>query len=140
MAEIYRPLYLNKAPILYTSRRTAELIKYTANAFLATKIAFINEIADLAEEVGADVRRLLEVSGLTTGSGPNFCIPAQVLGARVFRKTPEPCSRPRTIMRCRCASWRPSLRPTTCANARWREKWQPLSEARSAARSLLYLG
>jgi UDP-glucose 6-dehydrogenase len=55
-AEIYRPLYLNKAPILYTSRRTAELIKYAANAFLATKIAFINEMADLAEEVGADVQ------------------------------------------------------------------------------------
>ena len=50
MAEIYRPLYLNKAPILYTDRRTAELIKYAANAFLATKITFINEIADLAEE------------------------------------------------------------------------------------------
>ena len=50
--EIYRPLYLNKAPIVYTSRRTAELIKYAANAFLATKITFINEIADLADEVG----------------------------------------------------------------------------------------
>jgi UDPglucose 6-dehydrogenase len=51
MAEIYRPLYLNKAPILYTDRRTAELIKYAANAFLATKITFINEFADLAEEI-----------------------------------------------------------------------------------------
>src|SRR5215467_6380775 len=56
MAELYRPLYLNQAPILYTGRRTAELIKYAANAFLATKITFINEIADLAEKVGADVQ------------------------------------------------------------------------------------
>src|SRR6516164_6205222 len=57
-AEIYRPLYLNQAPILYTSRRTAELIKYAANAFLATKITFINEIADLCERVGADVQEV----------------------------------------------------------------------------------
>src|SRR5262245_62075018 len=49
IAEIYRPLYLNQAPIMYTGRRTAELIKYAANAFLATKVTFINEIADLAE-------------------------------------------------------------------------------------------
>src|ERR1700692_2614554 len=55
MSEIYRPLYLNQAPILYTSRRTAELITYAANAFLATKITFINEIADLCEKVDADV-------------------------------------------------------------------------------------
>src|SRR5471032_662100 len=55
MTEIYRPLYLNRSPILFTGRRTAELIKYAANAFLATKITFINEIADLAEKVGADV-------------------------------------------------------------------------------------
>src|SRR5476649_601174 len=54
MMEIYRPLYLNRSPILFTGRRTAELIKYAANAFLATKITFINEIADLAEKVGAD--------------------------------------------------------------------------------------
>src|SRR5205085_12005745 len=54
MAELYRPLYLNAAPILYTDRRTAELIKYAANAFLATKVTFINEIAELCEKVGAD--------------------------------------------------------------------------------------
>src|SRR5262245_19918927 len=58
MAEIYRPLYLNQAPILYTARRTAELIKYAANAFLATKVTFINEIADLCERVGADVQEV----------------------------------------------------------------------------------
>src|SRR6195256_86851 len=66
-AEIYRPLYLNQAPILYTSRRTAELIKYAANAFLATKITFINEISDLCERVGGscfpkDVRALIKTA------------------------------------------------------------------------------
>lgn len=64
MADIYRPLYLNQAPILYTSRRTAELIKYAANAFLATKITFINEVADLCEKVGADVQDVSRGIGL----------------------------------------------------------------------------
>ncbi len=52
MREVYRPLYLNETPILFTSRETSELIKYAANAFLATKITFINEMADLCEKVG----------------------------------------------------------------------------------------
>jgi UDPglucose 6-dehydrogenase len=58
LTEIYRPLYLNRAPIIFTGRRTAELIKYAANAFLATKITFINEIADLCEKVGAEAEPL----------------------------------------------------------------------------------
>src|SRR5262249_53435480 len=64
MAELYRPLYLNAAPLVYTTRRTAELIKYAANAFLATKITFINEIADLCEQVGADVQEVARGIGL----------------------------------------------------------------------------
>ena len=56
MREVYRPLFLNESPILFTGRRTSELIKYAANAFLATKITFINEMADLCEKVGADVQ------------------------------------------------------------------------------------
>jgi UDPglucose 6-dehydrogenase len=72
MAEIYRPLYLNRSPILYTSRRTAELIKYAANAFLATKITFINEIADLAEEVGADVQEVARGIGFDNRIGSKF--------------------------------------------------------------------
>jgi len=64
MSELYRPLYLNRSPILFTDRRTAELIKYAANAFLATKITFINEIADLAEKVGADVQEIARGIGL----------------------------------------------------------------------------
>ena len=72
MTEIYRPLYLNRAPILYTSRRTAELIKYAANGFLATKITFINEIADLAEQVGADVQEVARGIGFDNRIGPKF--------------------------------------------------------------------
>ena len=69
MAELYRPLYLNQAPILFTTRRTAELIKYAANAFLATKITFINEIADLCEKVGADVQEVARGIGLDNRIG-----------------------------------------------------------------------
>jgi UDPglucose 6-dehydrogenase len=72
MAEIYRALYLNQAPILYTERRTAELIKYAANAFLATKITFINEIADLAERIGVDVQEVARGIGLDNRIGTKF--------------------------------------------------------------------
>jgi UDPglucose 6-dehydrogenase len=72
MGEIYRPLYLNQAPIMYTERRTAELIKYATNAFLATKITFINEIADLAEKVGANVQEVARGIGLDNRIGSKF--------------------------------------------------------------------
>jgi UDPglucose 6-dehydrogenase len=72
MREIYRPLYLNRAPLLFTSRRTAELIKYAANAFLATKITFINEIADLCENLGADVQDVSRGIGLDRRIGSKF--------------------------------------------------------------------
>src|ERR1700688_2610778 len=72
MTELYRPLYLNRSPIIFTDRRTAELIKYAANAFLATKITFINEIADLAEKVGADVQEVARGIGLDNRIGAKF--------------------------------------------------------------------
>jgi UDPglucose 6-dehydrogenase len=86
LAEIYRPLYLNKAPILYTGRRTAELIKYAANAFLATKITFINEIADLAEEVGADVQEVARGIGLDNRIGSKFLNAGPGFGGSCFPK------------------------------------------------------
>ncbi|HVY57650.1 MAG TPA: UDP-glucose/GDP-mannose dehydrogenase family protein [Xanthobacteraceae bacterium] len=86
MAEIYRPLYLNQAPILYTSRRTAELTKYAANAFLATKITFINEIADLAEEVGADVQEVARGIGLDNRIGSKFLHAGPGFGGSCFPK------------------------------------------------------
>jgi UDPglucose 6-dehydrogenase len=84
--EIYRPLYLNKAPIVYTSRRSAELIKYAANAFLATKIAFINEMADLAEEVGADVQDVARGIGLDNRIGSKFLHAGPGFGGSCFPK------------------------------------------------------
>jgi UDPglucose 6-dehydrogenase len=85
-AEIYRPLYLNQAPILYTSRRTAELIKYAANAFLATKITFINEIADLCEKVGADVQEVARGIGLDNRIGSKFLHAGPGFGGSCFPK------------------------------------------------------
>src|SRR5437016_2659255 len=72
MTELYRPLYLNAAPILHTSRRSAELIKYAANAFLATKIALVNEIAELCEKVGADIQEVARGVGLDNRIGSKF--------------------------------------------------------------------
>jgi UDPglucose 6-dehydrogenase len=86
MAELYRPLYLNQAPMLYTSRRTAELIKYAANAFLATKITFINEIADLAEKVGADVQEVARGIGLDNRIGSKFLHAGPGFGGSCFPK------------------------------------------------------
>jgi UDPglucose 6-dehydrogenase len=86
MAELYRPLYLNAAPILYTSRRTAELIKYAANAYLATKITFINEIADLCEKVGADVQQVARGLGLDNRIGGKFLHAGPGFGGSCFPK------------------------------------------------------
>ena len=72
MNEIYRPLHLNASPIMFTDRRTAELIKYASNAFLATKITFINEIADLSEKIGANVQDVARGMGLDKRIGPKF--------------------------------------------------------------------
>jgi UDPglucose 6-dehydrogenase len=86
IAEIYRPLYLNQAPIMYTGRRTAELIKYAANAFLATKITFINEIADLAERTGADVQEVARGIGLDNRIGSKFLHAGPGFGGSCFPK------------------------------------------------------
>ncbi|HMA74783.1 MAG TPA: UDP-glucose/GDP-mannose dehydrogenase family protein [Xanthobacteraceae bacterium] len=86
MAELYRPLYLNQAPILYTSRRTAELIKYAANAFLATKITFINEIAELCEKAGADVQQVARGIGLDNRIGSKFLHAGPGYGGSCFPK------------------------------------------------------
>jgi UDPglucose 6-dehydrogenase len=86
MAEVYRPLYLNQAPIQFTSRRSAEIIKYAANAFLAMKITFINEIADLCEEAGADVQDVAHGIGLDNRIGSKFLHAGPGYGGSCFPK------------------------------------------------------
>src|ERR1700719_3697007 len=86
MTEVYRPLYLNAAPILYTERRTAEVIKYAANAFLAMKVTFINEIADLCEKVGADVQEVARGIGLDNRIGTKFLHAGPGFGGSCFPK------------------------------------------------------
>ena len=86
LSEVYRPLFLNKAPILFTSRRSAELIKYAANAFLATKITFINEIADLCEKTGGDVQDVARGIGLDNRIGPKFLHAGPGYGGSCFPK------------------------------------------------------
>ena len=83
---VYRPLYLNQAPILVTSRRTAELTKYAANAFLATKITFINEIADLCEQVGANIQDVARGIGLDNRIGSKFLHAGPGYGGSCFPK------------------------------------------------------
>src|SRR6187549_273400 len=86
LGDVYRPLSLNQAPLIFTSRRTAELIKYAANAFLATKITFINEMADLAEKVGADVQEVARGIGLDNRIGTKFLHAGPGFGGSCFPK------------------------------------------------------
>ncbi len=87
MREIYRPLSLNQsAPVLFTGRRTSELIKYAANAFLAVKITFINEIADLCEQVGADVQEVSRGIGMDNRIGGKFLHAGPGYGGSCFPK------------------------------------------------------
>jgi UDPglucose 6-dehydrogenase len=86
MRELYRPLFLNETPILFTGRRTSELIKYAANAFLAMKITFINEMADLCEAVGADVQEVSRGIGLDNRIGRKFLHAGPGYGGSCFPK------------------------------------------------------
>jgi UDPglucose 6-dehydrogenase len=86
MTEVYRPLYLNQAPLLFTERRTSELIKYAANAFLAMKITFINEMADLCEKVGANVQEVSRGIGLDGRIGAKFLHAGPGYGGSCFPK------------------------------------------------------
>jgi UDPglucose 6-dehydrogenase len=86
MTELYRPLYLNETPIVFTGRRTSELIKYAANGFLAMKITFINEMADLCEAVGADVQQVAKGIGLDARIGSKFLNAGPGYGGSCFPK------------------------------------------------------
>ena len=86
MRELYRPLFLNETPIMFTTRRTSELIKYAANAFLAMKITFINEMADLCDRVGADVQQVARGIGLDNRIGSKFLHAGPGYGGSCFPK------------------------------------------------------
>lgn len=86
MREVYRPLYLNEAPLYFCERRTSELIKYAANAFLAMKITFINEIADLCENIGADVQKVAKGIGMDKRIGDKFLHAGPGYGGSCFPK------------------------------------------------------
>ncbi len=86
MRDLYRPLFLNETPIIFTERRTSELIKYAANAFLAMKITFINEVADLCEEVGANVQEVARGIGLDNRIGRKFLHAGPGYGGSCFPK------------------------------------------------------
>ncbi len=86
MTEVYRPLYLNKAPLMFTARRTSELIKYAANAYLAMKITFINEMADLCEAVGSNVQDVAHGIGLDNRIGSKFLHAGPGYGGSCFPK------------------------------------------------------
>ena len=134
IADIYRPLFLNQAPIMYTGRRTAELIKYAANAFLATKITFINEIADLCEQAGANVQEVARGIGLDNRIGTKFLNAGPGLRRLVLSQGRAGAAedRRRTSAR-RAASSRPWFRSTSSASARWRARSSPRAAAASAA-------
>ena len=86
MSEIYRPLNLNQPPLFFVDRRTSELVKYAANAFLATKITFINEIADLCEKVGANVQDVARGIGMDNRIGSKFLHAGPGYGGSCFPK------------------------------------------------------
>lgn len=86
MRELYRPLFINETPILFTNRATSELIKYAANAFLATKITFINEMSDICEKVGADVQQVAKGIGLDGRIGSKFLHAGPGYGGSCFPK------------------------------------------------------
>lgn len=86
MSEVYRPLYINQAPLMFTGRRTSELIKYASNAFLATKVTFINEMADLCEAVGANVQDVARGIGLDQRIGSKFLHAGPGYGGSCFPK------------------------------------------------------
>ena len=135
IADIYRPLYLNTPPLIYVSRRTAELIKYAANAFLATKITFINEIADLCEQVGADVQEVARGIGLDNRIGGKFLHAGPGFGGSCFPKDTSALLKTAQDYGVRFAHRRNRVRrQRDSVSAPWRAKWSQPSTVRCAAR------
>src|SRR4051812_10357289 len=136
MRELYRPLYLNETPILFTNRRTSELIKYAANAYLALKITYINEMADLCEAVGADVQQVARGIGLDGRIGRKFLQPAQALADCASRRTARRWCAPPNWPKHRWRSSIPCCVSTTPASAAWPIGSSPRAAAASRASAL----
>ena len=140
LGDIYRPLSLNQAPLMFTARRTAELIKYAANAFLATKITFINEIADLAEKVGADVQEVARGIGLDNRIGSKFLHAGPGFGGSCFPEGHPRAGQDRARSRRAAADRRGRARgqrqPQARDGAQGRQcrRWQPARQDGGRAR------
>ncbi len=119
MREIYRPLHLNQGPLLFTSRRTSELIKYAANAFLAVKVTFINEMADLCEAVGADVQQVSRGIGLDGRIGAKFLHAGPGYGGSCFPKDTLALVRTASEAGAPTRSWKRPSRSTRPENCAW---------------------
>ena len=138
---LYRPLYLIETPMVFTDIETAELIKYAANAFLATKITFINEIADLCEKVGADVQEVAKGIGLDGRIGRKFLHAGPGFGGSVFSEGLPGVGADRARRRSRrCRSSRPWYWSTTPANRVWPTRLSPPAAEASPAKRLAVLG
>ena len=123
MSEIYRPLNLNQPPLFFVDRRTSELVKYAANAFLATKITFINEIADLCEKVGANVQDVARGIGMDNRIGAQIPACGSRLRRLLLPQGYAGVGQDRAgRRRRRCASSRPWPPSTSSASAAWRRR------------------
>ena len=141
MTELYRPLYLNHAPLVFTGRRTAELIKYAANAFLATKITFINEMADLCEQVGADVQEVARGIGLDNRIGSQIPACRARLRRLVLSQGHAGADQDGAgLRRARCASSRRWPRSTISASAPWRARSSPRCGGSVRGKTIAVLG
>jgi len=119
IAQLYEPLALKGAPIIRTSRNTAEVIKYASNAFLATKISFINEIADFCEATEADIADVADAMVSTGVSAVPSSMPAQDMAARAFRRIHAPCFRPPTVIPSIYGLSKAQLRSTRRESGPW---------------------
>ena len=139
MRELYRPLYLSETPIIFGDRRTAELTKYAANAFLATKVTFINEIADLCEATGANVQQVARGIGLDGRIGNKFLHAGPGYGGSCFPKDTLALTRTAIQYNVPTEIVESVVRANDKRKFAWRKKWSKRVVVLLKGVSLLYL-